>query len=178
MTTNTIYNFKTTTTEPPDSRKPTPPKPGQITACPPNRGRSISRHNLATETHIVEYAGVADGGEWQEITAELPTNPNTGRPILPVPDRLLRPLPTLNAHATRALPRREGQPKHHCVGAGRDQTGACGPRGRLPAVRRLTPASGRGWAWRVLLPVCRCSRVRRPSVRGSGVKGRRAAPLR
>jgi hypothetical protein len=31
MTTNTIYNFKTTTTEPPDSRKPTPPKPGQIT---------------------------------------------------------------------------------------------------------------------------------------------------
>jgi hypothetical protein len=29
-TTNTIYNFKTTTTEPPDSRKPTPPKPGQI----------------------------------------------------------------------------------------------------------------------------------------------------
>jgi hypothetical protein len=34
MTTNTIYNFKTTTTEPPDSRKPTPPKPGQITLKP------------------------------------------------------------------------------------------------------------------------------------------------
>jgi hypothetical protein len=55
------------------------------------------RHKLATEQHTVEYAGLDETGDWVDATAELPTNPFTEGPILLVPRRFLRRLPTLNA---------------------------------------------------------------------------------
>jgi hypothetical protein len=56
----------------------------------------VDRHELDTERHTVRFAGI-DGGHWVEITADLPTNPVTGGPVLLVPLRFLRRLPTLNA---------------------------------------------------------------------------------
>ncbi len=56
----------------------------------------VERHDLPTEAHIVKYAGV-DGQQWSEFRADLPTNPFTGGPVLLVPSRFLRRLPTLNA---------------------------------------------------------------------------------
>jgi hypothetical protein len=48
-TTNTIYNFKTTTTEPPDSSNPTPPKPGQIkVSIKPGELHGADSHRLCT----------------------------------------------------------------------------------------------------------------------------------
>ncbi len=57
----------------------------------------VERHGIRTDAHVVEYAGVSSEGEWSTLTVDLPTNPNTGRPVILVPDRFLRRLPTLNA---------------------------------------------------------------------------------
>lgn len=56
------------------------------------------RHGVPLALHRVRNARVALGaGRWVEEVVELPTNPETGGPIVLVPRRFLRELPTLNA---------------------------------------------------------------------------------
>lgn len=57
-----------------------------------------SRHHLPTEQHRIRNASVdLDAARWIDDVVKLPTNPSTGDPLLLVPRRLLRDLPTLNA---------------------------------------------------------------------------------
>lgn len=56
------------------------------------------RHSITLDQHRVRNAAVDLGAaRWSEDVSDLPTNPATGEPILLVPRRLLRDLPTLNA---------------------------------------------------------------------------------
>jgi hypothetical protein len=54
-------------------------------------------HKIPTEEHTIEFAGV-HGGDWAKRTEHLPTNPYSGEPVLLVPKRFLRDLPTINAN--------------------------------------------------------------------------------
>lgn len=57
-----------------------------------------ARHHIALEEHRVRNAGVdLAAARWFDGVVPLPTNPKTGDPILLVPKKLLRDLPTLNA---------------------------------------------------------------------------------
>ncbi|MGN6686923.1 MAG: hypothetical protein ACTHK1_05230 [Actinomycetales bacterium] len=57
-----------------------------------------ARHDVALQKHQVRNAGVdLAAARWCDDVVELPTNPVTGDPILLVPKKLLRDLPTLNA---------------------------------------------------------------------------------
>lgn len=56
------------------------------------------RHDLQLQPHRIRNAGVdMDGARWLEAVVQLPTNTETGDPVLLVPMKLLRDLPTLNA---------------------------------------------------------------------------------
>lgn len=56
------------------------------------------RHELPLEQHRVRNAAVdLDSARWTDDVVELPTNPATGDPVILLPRRLLRDLPTLNA---------------------------------------------------------------------------------
>lgn len=58
------------------------------------------RHELPVQEHRIRNAGVdLDGARWLDEVVELPTNTVTGDPVLLVPMKLLRDLPTLNADA-------------------------------------------------------------------------------
>lgn len=56
----------------------------------------VARHAIPTESHVLRNAGVTDG-RWAKWSGQLPTNPNTGDPVVLVPRRFLRRLPTLAA---------------------------------------------------------------------------------
>jgi hypothetical protein len=56
------------------------------------------RHGIATEEHVVRNARVfVDNARWMSERVKLPTNPETGEPILLLPRKLLNHLPVLNA---------------------------------------------------------------------------------
>ncbi|MFD9550572.1 hypothetical protein ACFWBG_24520 [Nocardia salmonicida] len=56
------------------------------------------RHEIDMGKHRLRNARVSlEQARWITEEVELPTNPITGRPIILVPDRLLNPLPILNA---------------------------------------------------------------------------------
>ncbi|PCC26631.1 hypothetical protein CIK75_02095 [Glutamicibacter sp. BW78] len=56
------------------------------------------RHGIALERHKVQHARVTlDSARWHDEEVDLPTNPDSGRPLILVPNFLLNKLPTLNA---------------------------------------------------------------------------------
>lgn len=56
------------------------------------------RHNIRLDSHRLRNAKVfVEQARWQDAVVELPTNPETGKPIILVPERLLNDLPVLNA---------------------------------------------------------------------------------
>lgn len=56
------------------------------------------RHGVPMDEHVVRNAQVfVKDGRWSHERVMLPTNPATKRPIILVPEKLLNPLPTLNA---------------------------------------------------------------------------------
>lgn len=56
------------------------------------------RHGISMDKHKVKHARVRiDVARWLDEEVLLPTNPETGRPIILVPDSVLNKLPTLNA---------------------------------------------------------------------------------
>lgn len=56
------------------------------------------RHNVPLSTHKVRNARVfVEQARWQDVVVELPTHPESGKPIILVPARLLNELPVLNA---------------------------------------------------------------------------------
>ncbi len=56
------------------------------------------RHNIPLEKHKVRHARVnLDDARWQNEDVDLPTNPETGRPMILAPEFILNGLPTLNA---------------------------------------------------------------------------------
>ncbi|WP_248126690.1 hypothetical protein [Micrococcus lacusdianchii] len=55
-------------------------------------------HGVPLEPHQLRNASVdLEHSRWESDAVDLPTNPSTGGPVLLVPKRLLRNLPTLNA---------------------------------------------------------------------------------
>ena len=57
-----------------------------------------ARHHIALEDHKIRNAGVdLTSTRWFDDVVQLPTNPVTGDPVLLLPRKLLRDLPTLNA---------------------------------------------------------------------------------
>jgi hypothetical protein len=60
--------------------------------------RVASRHSVPLRDHEVRNARVVVAtARWVSETAQLPTNPFTGKPVILVPRRILNELPTLNA---------------------------------------------------------------------------------
>lgn len=56
------------------------------------------RHNIPLEKHKARHARVnLDGARWHDEDVDLPTNPETGHPVILVPEFILNGLPTLNA---------------------------------------------------------------------------------
>lgn len=56
------------------------------------------RHDLKLQEHKIRNAGVdLDAARWRDEVVHLPTNVASGDPVLLVPTKLLRDLPTLNA---------------------------------------------------------------------------------
>ncbi len=54
-------------------------------------------HSIALEEHSIFPARLdEDRGSWERATELLPTNPTNGKPLLLLPERFLRDLPTLN----------------------------------------------------------------------------------
>lgn len=98
-------------------------------------GVPLRQHRLRNASVDLENA------RWQEGRVELPTNPSTGGPVLLVPKKLLRDLPTLNADDWFQSDVNEEVRDHLNV-----QVGKTIPKREIVKLARRNPEAVRAWA--------------------------------